>query len=86
MLHVAVSCEAEEVSHVTQTARHALDGGDWTQPKIPIVARRAEGGSDAGTQRGAGGAPVCNLCKRFTGRALAPPVFAKVPISATRAP
>lgn len=70
--------KAEEVSHVTQTPRHALDRGDWTQPKTPIVVRRAECASDAGTQRGAGGAPVCDLSKRLTGRALAPPVFAKV--------
>jgi hypothetical protein len=61
--------------------RHELDRGDWTQLKTPIVARWAEGASDtkaARTQRGAGGAPVRDLSKRFTGRALAPPVFAKV--------
>jgi hypothetical protein len=81
MLYVVVSREAEEVSRVTQTTKHALDRGDWTQLKTPIVARWTEGASDARaarTQRGAGGAPVRDLSKRFNGRALAPPVFAKV--------
>jgi hypothetical protein len=53
MLHVVVSREAEEVSRVTQTTRHTLDRGDWTQLKTPIVARWGERASDAGTQRGA---------------------------------
>jgi hypothetical protein len=78
MLHVVVARETEEVSRVTQTTRHALDGGNWTQLKTPIVARWAERASDAGTQRGAGGAPVRDLSRRFTGSAFAPPVFAKV--------
>jgi hypothetical protein len=62
MLHIAGSREAEKVSHVTQTTRHALDRGDWTQLKTPIIARRAERTSGARTRSVALAERLCVTC------------------------
>jgi hypothetical protein len=45
---------------MTPITRHALDRGDWTQLKTPVVVW------------------LVGCAKRLTGKALAPPVFAKV--------